>query len=50
MKTFTFKCIDAEKLAIISGGGRADYNFGYGLGRGTRKFFNGIGRWAKKTF
>lgn len=40
-----YQMIDNVKLQNITGGGKADYNFGYGIGHGIRKGCNGISSW-----
>lgn len=38
-----FENMSNAELSTINGGGKADYNFGYNMGRGLRK-------WYKKHF
>lgn len=48
-----FSEISRENLEKISGGGKADYNLGYNLGRGFRKWTNSVARgyshWCRKV-
>lgn len=44
-----FTVVSDKELSKVTGGGKADYNFGYQLGSGFRKWTDGVARWWNKT-